>query len=245
MAFGLSITTPHEGAAHTDPSARREVKYVFTRYDVGTLRGLLLRFCRPIVYAGPVSTVRSIYFDDPLLSTCRANLDGVGVRHKTRLRWYDHLEPSGCSFLEAKWRHHRVCGKHRLQLESDLPIARVPFRTLHSTLCTRSPVGRYGHLACETEPVVLVEYQREHFALRDGSARLTLDYGIRFYPQLGRRRLSFSFADPLPGVVIIECKTALDEKVSLHGILSPLRVRAARFSKYVHACRHLGYVNAT
>ena len=72
MAADLSVTLLEEGAPRSDFAARREIKYVFTRRDVATLRQVLLRSCRPIQYAGPVSTVRSIYFDEPGLGTCRA-----------------------------------------------------------------------------------------------------------------------------------------------------------------------------
>jgi len=242
MVASLSITMLDDGASRTDLIARREVKYVFTRHDVATLRHFLLRSCRRIVYAGEVSIVRSIYFDDPDLGTCRANLDGIGLRHKTRLRWYDHEQPTDRFFLEVKWRHHRLVGKHRLQLASNVPPAEVSFRTLHVGLRRHLPGEHLARLAHNTEPVVLVEYRREHFILRDGSARLTLDFDIRFYPQLGRHRLSRSFAEPLPGVVLIECKTPPNGSAQLHGVLAPLRARAARFSKYVHGCRRLGYV---
>ncbi len=225
MASDLSIKLLEEGAPRSDLAARKETKYVFTQHDVATLRQVLLRSCRPVHYAGPVSTVRSIYFDNPQLGTCRANLDGVGIRHKTRLRWYDRRHPGGPFFLETKWRRHRVCGKHRFQLTSSTPPGEAPFRVLHRELL-RGLEGRQGvHLSQETEPVILVEYRREHFALREGSARLTLDYDMKFFPQIGRHRFSRCFPEALPGVVVIECKSKADNTLSLGGVLAPLRAR--------------------
>ena len=243
MAATLSLKLLEEGAPGSDFAARREIKYVFTQHDVATLRQVLLRSCRPIQYAGPVSTVRSIYFDNPQLGTCRANLDGVGIRHKTRLRWYDRRQPGDLFLLETKWRRHRVCGKHRFRLTSSAPPARVPFRVLHRELL-RALEGRQGvHIWQETEPVLLVEYRREHFALGEGNARLTLDYDMKFFPQIGRQRLSRCFPDALPGVVVIECKSEPNDSLSLCGALAPLRARPSRFSKYVIGCQRLGYVN--
>ena len=95
MTTDLSFTMSRNAEFSSDSVARRETKYVFTDQDKETLRHVLLRSCRPIRYAGPVSTVRSVYFDNPKLGSCRANLDGVGIRHKTRLRWYDQPEPGG------------------------------------------------------------------------------------------------------------------------------------------------------
>ncbi|MHC4991096.1 MAG: VTC domain-containing protein, partial [Planctomycetota bacterium] len=177
----MSISLLDDGASRSDLVMRREVKYVFTQHDVATLRRILLRCCRPIRYAGPVSTVRSIYFDDPELGACRANLDGIGLRHKTRLRWYDREQPPDRFFLETIWRRHRLCGKRRLHLASYVSPADVPFRTLHAGLCERLPDSHRARVAQDTEPIVLVEYRREHFALCHGDARLTLDYDIRFY----------------------------------------------------------------
>jgi hypothetical protein len=245
MVPDLSITILDDGASRADLAARREVKYVFPRHDVANLRHVLLRSCRRIAYAGEVSTVRSVYFDDPHLSTCRANLDGIGIRHKTRLRWYDREQPTDRFFLEVKWRRHRLVGKRRLHLASSIPPAEVSFQTLHAGLRRHLPGEHLVRLAHDTEPVVLVEYRREHFVLRDGAARLTLDYDIRFYPQLGHHRLSGSFAESLPGVVLIECKIPMNGDVELHRVLAPLRARPSRFSKYVRGCRRLGYVAAT
>ena len=104
------------GAPRPDLAAREETKYVFRDHDVAALRDVLLRSCRPISYAGPVSTVHSLYFDDEQLSACRANLDGIGIRHKTRLRWYDRPAPDGELYFETKWRRHRVVGKRRLPI---------------------------------------------------------------------------------------------------------------------------------
>ena len=243
MAADLSVTLLEEGAPRSDFAARREIKYVFTRRDVATLRQVLLRSCRPIQYAGPVSTVRSIYFDEPGLGTCRANLDGVGIRHKTRLRWYDSRQPGNPFFLETKWRRHRVCGKYRFRLSSSISPAEAPFRVLHRELL-RGLAGRQGvHLWQETEPVILVEYRREHFVLDEGSTRLTLDYDLKFFPQIGRRRLSRCFPEALPDVVIIESKSEANDSLSLCRALAPLRTRPSRFSKYVIGCQRLGYVS--
>ena len=110
----VAISILDDGTSRPDLMARRELKYVFTRHDVSTLRHVLRQVCRPIVHAGPVSTVRSVYFDDPCLSACRANLDGIGLRHKTRIRWYDREHPADRFFLETKWRRHRICGKHHV-----------------------------------------------------------------------------------------------------------------------------------
>ena len=223
--------------------SRLETKYVFHGQDLGALRHALTHVCRRIVHAGPVSTVSSIYFDDLRLSTCQANLVGQGLRHKTRVRWYDRPLPGAQLFFETKWRRHRVTGKQRLELACDQPLATLSARGLHRALRDALPPEQRGHLATDTEAVALVEYEREHYVLGRGQARLTLDYGLRFYPLLGRRRVARRFVHRLPDLALIECKTAVDDAGCLEHVLSGLNGRVTSFSKYVAACQHLGYAS--
>ena len=81
------------GTTRSDLASRREVKYAIPQMDVGKLRNLLQTNCRRLIHNDRVSVVRSIYFDDARLSACHANLDGLGMRRKLRLRWYDSLKP--------------------------------------------------------------------------------------------------------------------------------------------------------
>ena len=93
------------------------------------------------------------------------------------------------------------------------------------------------------QAVTVVEYRREHFAL--GDARFTLDYDLRFYPLMGRRRLALRFAERLPSPVVVECKAPLGGDHREQRVLRPLRARPVRFSKYVTACQRLGYIAAS
>jgi VTC domain len=99
-----------------DLAERREVKFVLTGSDIGTLRRVLETNTRRQIHNHEVSTVRSVYFDDARLSACQANLDGLGIRRKLRLRWYDQLMPGHEGYLEIKWRNNRVTGKHRMHV---------------------------------------------------------------------------------------------------------------------------------
>ena len=230
-----------DGRDRLDLAAREETKYRFDNADVELLRRVLLRSCRALRYAGPVSRVSSLYFDDARLSACRANLDGVGVRHKTRVRWYDAATPRRTLFFETKWRQHRVVGKRRLELASNEPPFDGTLAQLHRGLMRSIPAERRDYLPVDTDPIVLIEYRREHFSLDGSSIRLTIDFDIRFAAQMGRRRLAPKFYEYLPGVVLIECKSAVGDRGAARAVLAPLRARPCRFSKYVTACQHLGY----
>lgn len=226
----------------SDLASRRELKYTFELADVSKLRRLLEANCQRQVHAEKVSTVRSIYFDDVRLSACQANLNGVGQRQKLRLRWYDSLKPEHDFFFEIKWRRSRVTGKHRLQLRSEKPLWQTSYRELWKRLRLVVPEKQVLAMERFSEPVVTVQYQREHFASKDGTLRVTLDYNLTYFDQLGRTRVSTSFARKLPGLVVLEGKTPLGREHELRRMLFPFTPRVSRCSKYVHGCRLLGHL---
>ena len=160
-------------------------------------------------------------------------------------RWYDREHPADRFFLESKWRRHRICGKHRFHLASSAPLVESSFSSLHGALRRTLSGTLDPRLSLHTEPVFIVEYRREHFALHDGSARLTLDYDLRFFPLLGSGRFNRRFGESLPGVALIEHKTAVDDHRRLPGALGRICGRADRFSKHVAGCQRLGYVKLT
>ncbi|MFN3244436.1 MAG: VTC domain-containing protein [Planctomycetota bacterium] len=235
----VAVTLHDEAAQRADLARRGETKYAFRRHDVATLRAMLRRFADPIVYADHVSTVRSAYFDDLRLGSCYANLDGLGVRNKFRVRWYDRERPDGDCWFEIKWRNSLATGKHRFRIPEGAVLARTPLWRWPRALRAAVP-ERFGRLLEKMQQAVtVVEYRREHFAL--GDARLTLDYDLRFYPLLGCRDLTLRFAERLPSFALVECKGPLDGSRREQRVLRPLGARAVRFSKYVTACQRLGY----
>ena len=232
-----------EQESRADLALRQEVKFVVSRDDVSTIRKLLESNGRRLVYNEPVSTVRSIYFDDIGMTACRANLGGVGHRRKVRLRWYDSLVPKKNVFFEIKWRKNRITGKHRIPLEVQGSLSGVPYRQIVDDLVGVLPSAHVADLLESNEPVVIVEYKREHFAARDSALRVTLDYDLVFYDQTGKQCISSSFPQPMHDTVIVEGKTSPGGEQDVKDFLYPLRPRISAFSKYVHACNLLGLVS--
>jgi len=230
------------GDIRRDLASRREIKYALPQMDVGKLRRLLEVNCRRLIHNDRISVVRSIYFDDARLSACRANLDGVGIRRKLRLRWYDSLQPEHDFFFEIKWRDNRVTGKHRLQLRSAEPLAQLSYTQIRRNLEAAVPAHLVGDLLKYNDPIVIVQYNREHFATDDG-LRLTLDYDLTFYDQLGRQMISTSFPKPLQGLVVLEGKTPLGREAELRRWLHPFAPRVGRCSKYVNGCCQIGLIS--
>lgn len=224
-----------------DLVSRREVKYAIENVDVGKLRQLLDGNCNRLVHNHPISRVRSIYFDDAQLSACRANLNGLSARRKFRMRWYDTLQPLNDFFFEIKWRDNRVTGKHRLQLRSETPLSQLTYRSIVRQLEECTPDYLIRDLLTYSEPIVIVEYKREHFATGDG-LRLTLDYDMTFYDQTMKRAVSTRFPTKLDGLVVLEGKTPVGRETELRRWLHPLQARATRCSKYVHGCLKIGLI---
>lgn len=246
-ATGLTAVPDFEvldhGETRTDLAHRKEIKYTIAHADIGTLRGLLATNCRRLVHNEAVSTVRSIYFDDARLSACRANLDGLGRRRKVRLRWYDTLLPGTEFFFEVKWRNNRVTGKHRLGIRSPDPLSSLTYRQVMDGLERALPARLVPELWQSPEPVMIVQYKREHFASHDGSLRVTLDYDLTYYDQTGRRSISTDFRRRFDPLVVLEGKTPVGRERELVRLLFPLSGRAGRCSKYVYGCQLLGLIS--
>jgi hypothetical protein len=249
IGAGFVVDAPE--AQRPDLAERRETKYLFERADPSALRSVLRAVGRPIVYAGRVSFVRSIYYDDAGLSACRANLAGVGVRRKVRLRWYDHDLPTDRFQLEIKWRKNQITGKHRFGCTGGEHLRGMALHGAPAALARGLPPAFAPLLDRAEQPVAIVGYRREHFAV--GAARLTLDYDLRFVPLLGHRGFADRagdsgaagrFEERLPDVALVEVKTPLAGEPELLPVLRALRARPGRLSKHVVACQRIGFVGA-
>ena len=243
-ANGSPFRVLDEGSARDDLASRREVKYTLPGADAGKLRSLLDSNCRRLVYSEPVSTVRSVYFDDVRLSACHANLSGMGRRQKVRLRWYDSLRPGTDFFFEIKWRDNRLTGKHRMHLQADRPLAGMSYKMIYNELMNVLPVRYVGDLLMCSEPVAIVEYKREHFASSDNCLRVTLDYDLAYYDQTGKQYMSTSFPHRLHSLTVLEGKAPAGRESELRAMFYPFAPRLGRCSKYVHGCRLLGLISS-
>lgn len=231
-------------ATSVDPTfaGRREVKYLLDRANLDLARELLeSRFDR-VVFNRPVSIVRSIYFDTHQLSTCYANLKGVGRRHKVRLRWYDQPLPDKDVYFEVKWRRNQVTGKFRSPLALQRPLKEISYQQLQQGLAAALPESSRVYAQLYDQPVVVVEYRREHFSCRDLGLRMTLDYDLVFYDMNGQVRPALGFGVPLPSLALIEAKSVPPAPRNLSRLLRPLAQRVSRCSKYVHGCAQIGRI---
>ena len=91
---------------------------------------------------------------------------------------------------------------------------------------------------------MIVEYCREHFVTEDKEVRMTLDYNLAWYDQMGRQSVSTEFPVRMEGFAVVEGKLRPGNEARLQDVLHPFVPRANRCSKYVHGCQLLGHTFA-
>lgn len=123
--------------------------------------------------------IRSLYFDNASDKALREKLDGVNIREKFRIRYYNN--DTSLIRLEKKSKRGGLCGKESAVLTAQQAQAIVD--------------GDYGWMIASGVPLIgelyskmmgqglrpktIVDYTREPFVYAPGNVRVTLDYNIR------------------------------------------------------------------
>lgn len=128
--------------------------------------------------------VRSLYFDDPVLSNYYEKMDGMLHRAKFRLRTYSEDSSKGCpTFLELKGRHNALVFKHRVGLEigtgrqwgvgQKISVREIVDRANKGDVVTQF---KYECARKQLSPIMLIDYQRRPYVSKyDAEFRLTFD----------------------------------------------------------------------
>lgn len=219
---------------------RQEWKHEISPGDLPALRGRLRAAMRPDPHGkGGTYRIRSLYFDTPTDRALREKNDGVNLREKFRLRYYD----DGLSLihLEKKSKINGLCRKESVAVTQEEVRALLAGDQSWMKEGGRDLVWEL-HLKMMSQllrPSVIVDYTREAYIYSPGNVRVTVDSGIR----TGLRRMDFldpgSLTIPAGAPVILEVKW--DEYLP-----DPVRCavqlegrRAGAFSKYA-VCRRFG-----
>lgn len=220
---------------------RHEWKHEINASDMIALRQRLRVIARPDAHAvGGKYMIRSLYFDTPADKVLREKLDGVNIREKFRIRYYN----DDLSFirLEKKSKRGGLGNKQSAKLSAAETQAIVNGHYEWMADCQRPLVQElYRKMADQgLRPKTIVDYTREPFTYGPGNVRVTLDYDIR------TGLLCTDFLDPNCVTVpagnapaILEVKwdaflpSIIRDAVQLDGR------RTSAFSKYA-ACRIYG-----
>ncbi len=159
---------------------RHEWKHEINYADLLTLRTRLGAVMKRDEHAvNGIYQIRSLYFDTPSDKALREKIDGVNVREKFRIRFYD----GDTSFivLEKKSKNNSLCAKEscRLSREEAQKIAEGDIGWMPGSgrpLCQELYVKMRSQ---GLRPKTIVDYTREPFVFTPGNVRVTMDYNIR------------------------------------------------------------------
>ena len=159
---------------------RHEVKHEITHHDLLILRQRLRAVMQPDSHAvNGRYEIRSLYFDNLDDKALREKLDGINVREKYRIRFYNH-DHSGIH-LERKFKRGGLGYKETagLTAEQARSIAGGDVEWMRSST-NEVILGLYTRIRNEgLKARVIVDYTREPFVFAPGNVRVTLDHGIR------------------------------------------------------------------
>lgn len=220
---------------------RHEWKFEINKADLLTLRQRL----RVIMQSDPHAidgryVIRSLYFDTLTDTALREKLDGISVREKFRIRYYNgdlsviHLEK------KSKWNNLGNKQSAALTVEEARAIVdgRLDWMKEHPHGLVRELYAKVRTRGLR--PRTIVEYTREPFVYAPGNTRVTFDHDIR--TGLGRTDFLNPDCITIPAgdaPVILEVKwDAFLPDVIRDAIRLPGR-RAGTFSKYAQ-CRIYG-----
>lgn len=159
---------------------RHELKYEINYSDLLILRQRLSAVAESDFNATDGKyDIRSLYFDNIRDKALLEKIDGVNVREKFRIRYYN----GDLSFikLEKKSKINGLCSKQseRLTAHQVQAIADCDFESIK--LC-KSPLVSELYFKMITQglrPKTIVDYTREPFVYAPGNVRISLDYNIR------------------------------------------------------------------
>ena len=219
---------------------RKELKYTISQIDSQMAAARLGQFMERDKHVGDGNgyLIRSVYFDNCYDKVLREKLDGIAIRDKFRIRYYDF----NTSFirLEKKSKRYDVGHKYQCSIteEETTKILTQDWDWMQSD---QRALVRELYLKLRLElfrPYVIVDYEREPFVYRPGNVRITFDRNIR------STKMVREFFNPkvptipvfLQSEVVMEIKydEYLPDIVSRTILTTKTRERA--FSKFA-ACR--------
>ncbi len=159
---------------------RHEWKHEINYADLLILRSRLRAVMKPDAHAKDGKyKIRSLYFDTPSDKALREKIDGVDIREKFRLRYYN--DDTSLIRLEKKSKRGGLCLKQSAKLSASqaqsITQGRIDWMKTDPNELIRE---LYHKMTVQgLAPKVLVDYIREPFVYAPGNVRVTLDYNIR------------------------------------------------------------------
>lgn len=217
---------------------RHEWKHRITPADKQTIINRMSIIAGPDPHYGAEPyNIRSLYFDNVYDKALTERLNGVEVREKFRIRYYNG--DASYIVLEKKSKYNSLCGKVSTRVSRDQCEALIGgdidwLRDSEDQLCRELYAKMQSQLL---RPRVIVDYTRRAFVYSMGNVRVTIDDNIR------TGLSAIKMFEPVPTIpadlthpIILEvkydefCPGIILDAVQLQGR------RTSSFSKYA-ACR--------
>ena len=164
-----------------DVHYRHEWKHEISYIDLLSIRARLQAVAQPDAHAiGGKYLIRSLYFDNLNDKALREKIDGVNMREKFRIRYYNG-DPSKIIHLEKKSKLNGLGTKYSAPLSmaeaQSIVDGKIDWmlNSPHSLIQELYCKMRYQGMA----PKTIVDYTREPFIYGPGNVRVTFDYDIR------------------------------------------------------------------
>ena len=159
---------------------RHEWKHEISYGDMLVLRQRLATVMKRDIHAiDGKYLIRSLYFDNASDKALREKVDGVNVREKFRIRYYNN----NTSFihLEKKSKVNGLCLKDStvLYFEQAQAIANGDYGFMVNSGVPLIQELYSKMMSQGLKPKTIVDYTREPFVFAPGNVRVTLDYNIR------------------------------------------------------------------
>lgn len=159
---------------------RHEWKHEINYADMLTLRTRLSAVMKRDEHAiGGVYQIRSLYFDNLSDKALREKQDGVNIREKFRIRYYN----GDTSFivLEKKSKINGLCAKKSCRI-TKAEAQKIVDGNLGWMVDSGKPLCQelYSKMMSQgLRPKTIVDYTRDPFVFAPGNVRVTIDYNIR------------------------------------------------------------------
>ena len=161
-------------------SYRHEVKHYLNWSDLMCIRARVRTVMQPDPHTKDGKyQIRSLYFDNAEDKALREKIDGVNLREKFRIRYYN----GDTSFihLEKKSKHNSLGTKYDARLSAG-EAQKIVDGDTGWMLQSDRPLVQELYVKMKNQglrPKTIVDYTREPFIYRPGNVRVTFDYDIR------------------------------------------------------------------
>lgn len=223
---------------------RHELKYRISYAQYIELRSRLWTVMQSDEHTGADGRylIRSIYFDNYMDKALREKVQGIPIREKFRIRYYN--DDFSYLTLEKKIKDNTLCRKVDTQITEQecrkLLVGEIIWMRDHpEPLVQELYTKMRSQLLC---PRVLVSYVREPYVYRTGNVRITFDSNIRttlFHKDFLEEQVIAIDTAGGPQERILEIKYDAFLPEIIRRLIQTNTLRQTAFSKY-EACRCYG-----